>query len=73
MLVCRRAVLNVIDLFVEITFHSAAHRRIKLGEVADLHVDFVIPSEVEESLTVSGSSRSQITQKYREMLRLRSA
>src|SRR5437870_3195963 len=33
MLVYRRAVLNVIDLFVEITFHSAARRRRKRPDV----------------------------------------
>ena len=50
MFVARCMFVNVIDLFMEISLHPAAYRRIKLGQVADLHDIFVIPSEVEESL-----------------------
>jgi hypothetical protein len=60
--------VDVIDLFMKISLHTAAYRRIELSEVADLHGGFVIPSEVEESL-ISFYAHSYKT----EMLRLRSA
>jgi hypothetical protein len=46
-----RVPLDVTDLFVKISLHAPAHRRIELGEVADFHF-FVIPSEAEESLAL---------------------
>jgi hypothetical protein len=44
-----RVPIDVTDLLVKISLHASADGRIKLGQIADLHV-FVIPSEVEESL-----------------------
>jgi hypothetical protein len=35
--IVRTMLLNELDLFVDIAFHSAAERRIKLGKIADLH------------------------------------
>ena len=46
--VARRVPVDVIDLFMKISLHAPAYRRIKLSEVADLHV-FVIPSEAQRS------------------------
>ena len=46
--VARRMPVDVIDLFMKISLHAAAYRRIKLSEVADLHV-LVIPSEARRS------------------------
>ena len=50
MFVTRRVSVDVIDLLVKISFHAPAYRRIELGQVADLHDIFVIPSKAEESL-----------------------
>ena len=53
MFVTAGAVLNVVDFFVKVPFHAAAYRRVELSDVADFHPASVIPSEVEESLTIS--------------------
>ena len=57
MFVARRVPVDVIDLFVKISLHAAAYRRIKLSEVADLH-GIVIPSEAQRS---RGIPRNNLT------------
>jgi hypothetical protein len=37
---------------VNVTFYTAASRRVELGQVADLQGNFVIPSEVEKCVTI---------------------
>jgi len=43
-----RVPVDVTNLLVKITLHASAYRRIKLSQVADLHV-FVIPNEAQRS------------------------
>src|SRR5947208_3572941 len=51
-LVVWRIPFDVRDLFVHVALHPTAQWRVKLREIANFHGCFVIPSEVEESLTV---------------------
>ena len=43
---------------MEVPFHAPASRRVELGQVADFHYGFVIPSEAEESLTSSSPTKT---------------
>src|SRR5437763_10151397 len=52
MRVVRPTAADVRNLFMNVTFHAYTYRRVKLGEIADFHAYFVIPSEVEESLII---------------------
>src|SRR5207249_11199445 len=52
MRVVRRTAADVRNFFMNVPFHASTYRRVKLGEVADFHAYFVIPSEVEESLII---------------------
>jgi hypothetical protein len=50
-LIVGRVLDDVPDFLMHVPLHAAAQRRVELSKVADFHSVFVIPSEVEESLT----------------------
>src|SRR5262249_5859463 len=59
MFVARRVPVDVIDLFMKIAFHPPAYRRIKLGQIANLHriADLRLPTaDLREAAMIATNS-----------------